>query len=204
MMNNRFALEEVFGSRGRIKALRRLARVPALTGRQVAELTGMSSPGASKALEALWATGAVSKRRVGSAWLYSLNWDNAIVDSVVLPALAAEEHLSESMLADIVREYSPLARSLVLFGSIARGDESERSDVDLLAVVDDEAACEKTLEHFYDNATSFDVRYGRALSLHCVSLRLLEAPDRPAYLDQALKDGVLLWGERVKGVVRSA
>lgn len=87
-------VDELLGGPGRIAILRVLsdAEEP-LTGRQIAQLSGLSQAGAARALHRLAALGVVSQRVVGRAILHELVRDDPAVQSIVLPVFRAERAL---------------------------------------------------------------------------------------------------------------
>lgn len=58
-------------------------------------------------------------------------------------------------------EFGDSIRKLVLFGSVAGGEEGEESDIDVLVVVDDSGDKRK----LHDLAFEVEVKYGVAISL---------------------------------------
>lgn len=197
------ALESVFGTSGRIKVLRALSKAPRhLTGRQVAELSGLTHRGAIQALAGLVEVCAVTQRQVGRAHQYELAEDNIVVEQIVLPVLRAEETLFEQMRQTLVEDFSPYTVSLVLFGSLARGDYTVHSDVDLLAVVDVEEAKAAVEEKVDSLAARFVVRFGRPISVHLLSISELQKRPKPGFLKEVLREGLLLTGQSLEGLIK--
>lgn len=98
---------------------------------------GYSHTQAMTALANLETQGLVKMRRAGNSYMFTPNRDNAIVSEVLIPAFDFESELVNS-LAD--RFYDGLGKSLssvILFGSVAREEETDESDVDLLLVLKD-------------------------------------------------------------------
>lgn len=91
---------------GRTAALRVLADATGpLTGRQIADIAGLSPAGAARALDRLAELGVTRRRPVGRAVLHELDRASALVSRIIL------------------------------FGSRARGDSDANSDFDLLVVL---------------------------------------------------------------------
>ena len=81
----------------------------------------------------------MKKRRAGNSYLFSINKENAIVSRVLVPAFQVEANLLDDMAE---RFFEGLGNDLIdvtVFGSVARGEEDDDSDVDLLLVVRDGA-----------------------------------------------------------------
>ena len=132
-------LDDILGNRTQIKLLRLLARTRSPhTGRELARLIGQSHNTTRYALEELERNGLVLKRQAGRSNLYSLDEDNIIFTQILSPAFKLEEDL----LTEVARIFSDKLgeglESIILFGSVAKGEEDPDSDIDLLLVFSDE------------------------------------------------------------------
>ena len=188
-------LEDIFGTRARLTLLRRLSRESQpLTARQLGELTGLNHRTVVEALDPLTHIGAVEKRHAGPSYLYSLARENLIAQRIILPALEAESGLPAALREEIVALFAPPAISVVLFGSLARGQEKRGSDVDVLVVMADGEGCAEIEERGLEAGHSFFKRFGRPMSVHCVTL-----PDARtgggSFISQAASDGETLFGK---------
>jgi predicted nucleotidyltransferase len=124
------------GVQGRVLTV--LARTEAeLTMRAVAELAGVSANQATVVLNRLVHLGLVERRDVGSAGLVHLIRDNEAARAVL--TLADLQRGVLARLAGEARKIRPAPACLVVFGSFARGDANENSDIDVLAVPPPEA-----------------------------------------------------------------
>ena len=132
-------LDALFGGHGRTAILRLLAaQSSSLTGTQIAELTGLSQAGASRALDHFAGLGVIKQRRVGRAVLHELERDNLLVSEIVVPAVQAERTLIDGVREELAARVServtlvPLAEIERLTGSSPRPDLSSVIwDVDL-------------------------------------------------------------------------
>src|SRR5665648_6689 len=116
-------LDLLLCTKARTALLRRLAREShPLSARQLAELTGLTHRAVIASLEPLVEEGIVSKRTAGPAYQYCLQREHAAVETVLLPALAAEDVLPGLMAQTLVALFSPAAVSIILFGSAAQGE----------------------------------------------------------------------------------
>lgn len=187
-------LEALFGGPGRTAVLRLLAsQTSELTGRQIAELVGMSQPGIAGSLNHLASLGVVQRRRAGRAILHQLDRENLLVQTIVLPALAAEANLIEDLKAQLRAAFEPLAVSLVLFGSVARGESAPGSDIDVLVVTADQADATRAMEVADEAGHAFFRRYGMPLSVIVTAKDMLPA-EPSAFLARARNEGILLSG----------
>jgi hypothetical protein len=125
------------GARGEVLAVLARTTQP-LSGRRVAELTDgrVSQKGANLALRALVSSGVVLSEDQPPAKLYRLNRDHLAAPSI--EGLATlRERLVAAMRSHLAGWEVP-AWGAWLFGSAARGDGGEDSDVDLLVVRSDD------------------------------------------------------------------
>lgn len=141
--------EDLFSSQTAVRVLRSLVRAPAVsfTGREVAADSATPPVRALERLRRLEAFGLVQSRAAGRSRLWQLH-----AGHVLVPALAAWFDAEDTLLrrlAEQVREALaplPFVRRVMLFGSVARGDERPDSDVDIFVLVDHEGNKHRTEE----------------------------------------------------------
>jgi predicted nucleotidyltransferase len=167
------------------------------TGRRIHRVLGRGSEhGVRKAADRLVHQGIVLRRQAGQAKLYCLNRDHV--------AAAPIEDLS-SLRVELVRRlrkavagWASPAHTVLLFGSVARGQAGPESDLDLLVVRDartgeEEPEWREQLANLERDATAWTgndariVEYGEG--------DLVDAVVRPV-VEAALLDGVELSGPR--------
>ena len=129
--------DDILGSRARLAVLRALLRYPwkELTGRELASVIGARAyEPVRRAVKQLEAAGILVLRAHGKAYAISLNRECAAY--APLKALFDEEGKSRQRFVAELKHLVPgEARCCLLFGSVARGEETAGSDVDLLLVV---------------------------------------------------------------------
>ncbi len=139
-------IDQLFGGPGRTAVLRVLAAASgSLTGRQIAEIAGLSPAGAARVLDRLGEMGVTRREPVGRAVLHQLDRGSDLVSQIIVPAIEAERRIAAAranhrsslvppeVLSCLVNGFDPL--QIILFGSRARGDSDDRSDFDLLVVL---------------------------------------------------------------------
>ncbi len=131
-------LNDILGNRTQVKVLRLLTRTgSAHTGRELARLIGQSHNATRFALEELERNGLVVKLQAGRSNLYSLDKDNILVREILSPAFKLEERLLDKVAEILSREIGSELLDIILFGSIAKGEESPHSDMDLVLIFKD-------------------------------------------------------------------
>jgi len=174
------------GARGAALAVLLRTGTP-LTGRQVHRLVAdsFSLRAVQDALRALESMGLVETESVGRATLHTLNREHYAVAPlrILLDPMAALETV-------IAANTDPNVRSVVLFGSVARGEATERSDIDLAVITKTE----------WDGQGRLQDAVRRHLGCPCDVLALTEArfedlvrAGEPVVQD-ILRDGVAVFG----------
>lgn len=139
-------LAEVLGSKASIRVHKTLVRYrgKVFTIRDLAKPAGLSHPEVSLVVRNLERRGVVKLQPVGRAQQVMLNAESYVLNSIVRPAINAEEGTLEALLATIKPFLEGKAIKSAVFGSAARGLERRHSDVDLLIIAEDrELANEK-------------------------------------------------------------
>jgi predicted nucleotidyltransferase len=176
-----------------------LARADAqFTGRHVHRLVGHSSErGVRDALERLVRQGVVHSERVGGSKLYHLNRAHLAAEWVIgLANLRA--HLLER-LESTIASWTVRPAAAVLFGSVARGEADEDSDLDLLVVrprgtAPDHPQWEDQLADLQYSGTAWTGNDARVLEYGEAEILDGEVSRDPA-LVEALRDGIPLHGD---------
>jgi predicted nucleotidyltransferase len=196
-------LESIFGSPGKVSILRVLFSSPQpLSGRQIGELTGLTHRGAIQALRPLVELGAVRQRKAGKAYQYSMAKGNIYVERIIAPCIMAEAKLFDDLKSDITAHFGRDSISLVLYGSLARGDEKKGSDMDVIAVVKDERKKLKMEEEAESKNPYFYERFGGLLSLHCFTLGEIRARKGLPLIKSVMKEGMVLYGKPVGDLLK--
>lgn len=132
----RFPLDAALGTPAKVAVLRVLSSTKVeLTGRETARLAGVSVPQAINALNELAKRRIVLRRQAGRAGLYAINDRLDLVKKGLLPLFRHESQLIDFALTKFRGSIGDSAVTLALFGSRARSDSHEASDVDLLVVL---------------------------------------------------------------------
>jgi predicted nucleotidyltransferase len=167
------------------------------SGRQIHRLLGHSSePGVRKALERLVDQGVVRRRRAGRAMLYRLNRKHLAATHI--EGLASLRMQLVQRLRGCIDRWDPPPRLALLFGSVARGGAGPGSDLDLLVVRRSDVG--EGAEAWQRQLAALELEAGDATGNDARILeygeRELADPDVRSLVDEALREGVELFGSR--------
>ena len=173
-----------------------------LSGRALARAAGLTQSTAQRALARLREAGLVVAEPAPPSLLYRVNRDH-----VAMAPLIALIHLDDELrrrIAGHVRGWRPSAVSVVVYGSVARGQASPRSDVDLLVVRPDATPPDDGpwQEQVADLSERVRRWTGRRVSL--VEMSRHEAGqgmvEREPFLIEADREGWLIAGQALRRV----
>ena len=84
---------------------------------------------------------------------------------------------------------SEYVKKIILFGSVARGDDTSESDIDILIIVSSKSAVEKFIA---DTAYNFIANYHEVVSAHLMSEAHYNRTKDYSFLSNVLKEGVVI------------
>ncbi len=102
--------------------------------RELARLTGTTPGTLHKELSRLAEVGLLQREKLGNQVRYQANRECPVFSE--LASLFRKTSGLVDVLADALRPLQPAPELALVFGSLARGDENTRSDVDLLLIAD--------------------------------------------------------------------
>src|SRR5947209_13984496 len=162
-------LDDAFASRGHVRVLRALDRLPEgfrASAREIARRAGLAHNRASEVLADLTAQGLADVEHIARSDLYRINRRHALFPGVH-DLFARERNVGpelERFLRRRVRALVDGADEAYLFGSVARKEERVGSDIDL-AVVVPPAAMAAADEALVGLAAEVRRRFGSDLSV---------------------------------------
>lgn len=201
-------LDGILGSRAKVAVLRVLHDGGLrLNGREVARKAGLTARSAHLALGSLAELGVVNMEAVGNNHVFSLNKALRLLS----PSLSAVFEAEKAAPAALAREVVGLLRgetvlTVAWFGSVARGERSSASDMDVVVVLKDARAAGAARRRLEEHGPAFRRRFG----LH-VAPYVLGAKDLARKFDAGdplavniVKDAVLLHGKPLAEVLSDA
>lgn len=133
-----YILDNILGQRSKVKILRFLTNYRRVASiRELARETRITPPNVSRILKELEREGALSSKKIGNSIVFSLNKGNFLVDKIIIPLFKEEAHAKKELNKKIISNIKFPVESIILFGSLARGEEKSGSDIDIAFVVKD-------------------------------------------------------------------
>lgn len=159
-------LDQLFCSRVMTRTIRTLLQsgLTEWTGRELARASACSPPQTIRALNELEKMGLVGKRVVGRSHVWTLDQEHVLVEAL-RPLFAFEVELPTKFQLDIKQALRRLpVRTATLFGSVARGAETDQSDADLYIQLSPRASEEEVQAALTPIIIRFIRRYGTVIS----------------------------------------
>lgn len=201
MIVNRI-LDHIFVNTGNLAVLRVLNdRVVGISGRETARLANISLRTAQLALSNLEGLKIVKRQIGGREHLFTLNRDNFITKEIIIKLFITERRFKDSLINQIVNNLQTLADSIILFGSVARKEESIDSDMDICLVYSkNKATIEKIISTLRDDV--YDT-YGITLAPFYVTSNKFKttAKKNRGPINEILKDGIVLNGSSINELI---
>ena len=192
--HTRYPLTSIFGSAGNVRVLRVLFSDRTLhSAPQLARAAGLSPQGARLILQALISEQLISVHGTGRGQLYSANVSSALAGAIA-ELFSSEQQRWDELLAAIrgllMKQGSDI-RAAWLYGSVARGLDTVRSDLDLALLV----KSQEVAELLRDELSEFGDR--RQLRIGVTALtpnELAAVRDDSAWWSSVVRDGRVLKG----------
>jgi predicted nucleotidyltransferase len=166
-----------------------------LNVRNVARVAGVSVAQASRVLPGLVALGMVERHEVPPSSLFRLVPEH--VASKALLALADSRRTFLNQLGTLVKTIRPVPTSVIVFGSVARGDSEKTSDIDLVVVLPvgrfNEERWSEELEKFRLSAQTASGNKVEILEVEVVEAHDRLAARRGVWRD-IRRDGIVVFG----------
>jgi len=148
-------LDDILDTRSKVKIIRLFSSRREdfmASGREIAKLIGLTPPAAHVALKDLYNLDILKRDIIGKQHIYRMNHASRLVKDILRPAFKKENSIKSDM-ADFLREKLKAYKlrgvvSVVLYGSIVKGETHERSDCDVAVVVKDDE-CKKFAEDVF-------------------------------------------------------
>lgn len=199
-------IETFLGDPANIRVYRiLLSRRGGTTGRGLGSLANISSFKISKILENLVLQGIVDYHVVGRSHLYRLN-EKHIFFPWIEKLMNFETELLPMLGNTVMKKLHPKPLSIILYGSVARGDQRPNSDLDLLFVYADKNKAEPFSDTMGEIIEYIVTNYRNMASIIPISVSEFQHPPdhkRPL-IRNIIKDGITLAGLSIVEVINYA
>lgn len=203
-MRIKHLLDDYLGQKSKVSILRILYRGAELTGREIARKAELSPRAAQQALQELYATGGVLRKTAGASYLFSLNRARYVVENILSPLFESEQGLGAAIIKEL-RKALPAKGivSVIMFGSVARGESGQGSDVDIMIVLENSLDVRRITAGIRDKGGSFLAKFGMPLSPHVIRRRdfVSRFDKKDKLLLNVVKEGRVIYGRHFEEVL---
>lgn len=188
-------LENLLGNKIKIKVLRLLVRYEnkEFTSRELAKLANTSHTSVLRLINDLESNNIITKEFYSGAHKIKINKESYVY-SIIKELINKEQITKEELIKDIKTVIPKEVISAVLYGSIAKEKENEKSDIDILIIAN---------KKFKESENNIKAKYGN--NLHIMQLTLnkfrKEAKRKVGYVRDLLNNYILIKGKDLKELI---
>lgn len=200
-------LDEILKYGSKIKILRFLfVEADEHTGRGIARGIDMSASSTYKTLQKMKDEGLISVRKKGNAILYKLRKNNHIVKKLLEPLFEKEKSIYSDIISSItknlLREKQEIV-SMAIFGSIARKEETSKSDIDLVVITRDKIGKTKIDKAMDKLSIDMAEKFGVAISPYILTKLEIKRRhiEKQAIIHSILHNNQLIYGEPIERIL---
>lgn len=200
-------LDEILKHGSKIKILRFLfVERDEHTGRRIARGIGMSASSTYKTLQKMKGEGLISVRKKGNAILYKLQENNHIVKKLLEPLFEKEKSIYSDVISSITknlfREKKEIV-SIAIFGSVARKEETSKSDIDLVVITKDKTGKTKIDKAMDKLSIDMAEKFGAAISPYILTKAEIKKRHlkKQAIIRSILNNNQLIYGEPIERIL---
>lgn len=200
----KYILEGLLGQRSKVAVLRVLCREAELTGREIGRKAGLSPRAAQQALLELYAAGVVHRKAAGASYLFSLNRERYVVKNILVPLFEGEQRLAAAMTEELRKALPGKGVvSVIMFGSVARGESGRGSDLDIMILLEDSVDARKAVAGVRDKGGEFLSKFGMVLSPHIVHRRefVSRFDKKDKLVQNVVREGRVVYGKHFEEVL---
>lgn len=134
-MKIHYVLNQLFSSAASVSILRELVlRAKGTTGRELARASGLTHQAAHNTLSKLEALNIVHREHLGNAHYFIINKKHFITKNIIESIFQSEQKYSALLFDKIKKTLGNYSVSIILFGSVARREETIESDLDICII----------------------------------------------------------------------
>jgi predicted nucleotidyltransferase len=196
-------LQHIFSAQSNIIVLRTLnSRIVGISGRETARISKLSSRTVQNTLAHLESLGLVNRMIGGRDHLFTLNRENRIVTSLIKYIFEFESDFKNEIFVLIKKKLSSLVVSIILFGSVARGEEDYSSDFDICIVyIKNRSKIEGVISELRD--TLYDKYRITLAPFYILENDFYKGGKRNlSPVNSILKEGIVISGKKINELVK--
>jgi predicted nucleotidyltransferase len=195
-------LNFIFTSPAATAVMRELnLRRSGITGRETARLAGLTHKSALSILSNYERLKLVKRESAGRSYFFTLNRQHYIYKNIIEPVFNTEKGMASSLFKTISQKISRYAESIIVYGSVARGNESVESDLDICIIYNSE---KKKLEPELSNLRGdlYDT-YGVTLAPFLISIQEFKkkAKSKKSPVSDIVKEGKVIYGKSLTEII---
>ena len=191
----------------KVKILRILYKYDtAWTGRELAKEVSVSPTTAHKLLKALVNEDVVEVSSIGRSYAYKLNNKNYVVKNLLRPFFEKEKDILNvviSLIKNALLKSKVKLISAAIFGSIAQRADTERSDIDLLIILDNLKSKDRVRDKIDKISNTVAQNFHTAISPLILSAGqfIKKYKEKTPLIREILKSYILIMGKPLERVI---
>ncbi len=199
-------IENLFGSRSRIKALKKLSKHKDwwFNITELSKDIGMNKGGLSKILNRLEKENLIIMNRKGKIKIFKINGQNIFVSNVIVTLFKMEEGFFSDIKKKITEQFpEKQIVSIILYGSYAKGLERLDSDIDLMVIAENKVS-ERKCKIIAEKLSSEFLNKGLMLTIDIIikdEFRKLYLQKEPS-IKSIAETGIVLEGKNIEELIR--
>ena len=151
--------------------------------REVTRKLGISTGSANRALNELFSSGVVWRRREGKMYFYSIDSSNAALTEF-------KKMVSLMLIEPLIEELKKISSRVVLYGSCALGTDTSESDIDLFVVSNSKEDVSNVISDFKFPKGFENIHIQSVIR---TPVELLEGGESERTFMEEVERGIVLW-----------
>ncbi len=194
-------LDELFTRKSNISVTRALKNYnTGISGREISRIVGLTAKNTLSTLTFLEDLGLVNRIRGGREHLFTLNRSSYLVEKAILPLLKTEEEFALEISSMVKSALQRKVEAVIIFGSVARKEETGMSDLDLCIVSDKSDRIEEVVNKLRQQMHEV---YNINISPLYISKKdfLKKAKKNQPPVHDIVKEGIVVVGQSMKRIL---
>ena len=151
--------------------------------REVARRLGIATGSTNRALNELYSTGAITRRREGKMYFYSIDSSNVVLTEF-------KKIVNLMLIEPLVEELKKISSRVILYGSCALGADTSESDMDLFVVSNSKEDVSNVISGFIFPRGFENIHIQ---SIIRTPVELLERGESERAFMEEVERGIVLW-----------